>query len=376
MSNTLERFRLILGSAGADGTGQTLEDTAAEMDTALEALYELEHRKRFEYPAPAGDRKGDLGAGRPSIARWLGDIRRYFPQSVVEVMQKDALAHPKMRDQMLMDPVILEQAVPDIHLAATLLELSHLMPAETKETARRVVNALVEELLKKWQQKTITALQGAVQRQARRKRPRPAEIDWHATIRKNLRHYQPRQRTLIPEVRIGYGRKMRRAVKDLVLCLDQSGSMGTSVVYCSIFASVLASVPALHTRLIAFDTEVAELTEALANPTDLLFGVQLGGGTDIGRALQYCLHTIQRPQDTILVLLSDLFEGADPRLLHETARQLHQRGVHLICLLALDDEGTPAYHREHAAFFASLGCPVFASTPDRFPDLMAAAVEA
>jgi hypothetical protein len=371
----LQRFRLILGGQESEGTGQVLEGDTASMDAALEALYELDRKKRFEYPDARTARKGDLGTSQPQIARWLGDIRKYFPQSVVEVIQKDALAHPRMREKMLMDPEVLEQTVPDIHLVATLLELSHLMPAQTKATARRVVRKLVEELLEKLEQKTRTALTGALQRHTRRMRPRPSETDWPATIRKNLRHYQPEHRTLIPEVRIGYGRKMRRTMKELVLCLDQSGSMGTSVVYCSIFGAVLASIPALHTRLLAFDTEVADLTEALQDPVDILFGVRLGGGTDIGKVLQYCLRTIERPRDTVLVLLSDLFEGADPYVMRDAALQLHQAGVHLICLLALDDEGTPAYDHSHAAFFAALGCPVFACTPDQFPDLMAAAVE-
>jgi hypothetical protein len=373
--STLQRFRLILGGGQSDGTGEPLEGKAADMDAALEALYEFERRQRFEYtPSGEAPKRGGLEKSQPNIARWLGDIRRYFPQSVVQVIQKDALAHPKLKERLLFDTEILEQATADIHLVATLLELSKLMPSKTKDTARKVVQKVVDELLQKISQKTISAIAGAIQRHIRNRRPKISEINWNITIQKNLQHYQPDYRTIIPEILIGNGHKNRRSVKDIVLCLDQSGSMGTSVVYTGVFGAVLASIPSIHTRLIAFNTEVADLTEDLKDPVDLLFGVQLGGGTDIGRALHYCQQTIQRPQDTILVLISDLFEGGDTRLLHTIIAELLHAGVQIICLPALGDDGTPAYDHENAAFLASLDIPVFACTPDRFPDLMAAAI--
>jgi len=252
--------------------------------------------------------------------------------------------------------------------------MSKLMPSKTKDSARKVVKKVVEALLEKLEQKTIAAISGAAQRHVRNRRPRVAEINWNVTIRKNLQHYQPDYKTIIPEVLIGHGRKNRRAVKDIVLCLDQSGSMGTSVVYSGIFGSVLASIPTIHTRLIAFNTEVVDLTEDLKDPVDLIFGVQLGGGTDIGRALHYCQQTITRPQDTILVLISDLFEGGDVRFMQTMITELIRAGVQIIGLPALGDDGTPGYDHANAAFLASLDIPVFVCTPDLFPDLMAAAI--
>ncbi|RYY93270.1 MAG: VWA domain-containing protein, partial [Chitinophagaceae bacterium] len=199
------------------------------------------------------------------------------------------------------------------------------------------------------------------------------EINWHATIQKNLKHYQPEYKTIIPETRIGYGRK-RTALKDVVLCLDQSGSMGASVVYSGIFGSVLASLPALNTRMVVFDTAVADLSEDLDDPVELLFGVQLGGGTDINAALTYCKSVISRPADTVLVLITDLYEGGNEREMRKRMTEIVASGTQLVVLLALSDDGAPGYDHTNAQFLAGLGVPVFACTPDKFPDLMAAAL--
>lgn len=370
----LTRWRLILGGGDSDGTGSPLPSEDEGMDAALEALYEFERRKKFRYEGVA-DRKGGSGSSNPAIARWLGDIRRYFPQSVVQVIQKDALRMPGLQQKMLLDPTVLEEATPDIHLVATLLELKHLMPAQTRETGRKVVQKVVDDLLEKLRHRTVQAITGVLNKQARRRNPRLRDTDWNATIRKNLKHYQPNYRSIIPEVRVGYGHKNRRATKDIILCLDQSGSMGTSVVYSGIFGAVLASLPGVRTRMVAFDTQIADLTEHLEDPVELLFGVQLGGGTDINNALAYCQRLITNPEDTIFILLSDLFEGGDVVRMQARCTEMVQSGVQMICLPALSDDGAPAYDRELARFLATLNIPVFACTPDRFPDLMAAAIE-
>ena len=371
-NDTLKRWRLILGGAEADGTGVGLQGEEAGMDAALGALYEFERTKSFDYPAQK--EAGGSGKSQPSVARWLGDIRQYFPQSVVQIMQNDALKQPELQRKLMFEPEILEQATPDVHLVATLMELGKLIPAKTRDTARRVVQHVVEDLMRRLEQKTIQAVTGALHRGARNRRPRISEMDWNTTIRKNLRHYQPEYKTIIPETRIGFGRKNRKSLKDIVLCLDQSGSMGTSVVYSGIFGAVLASVPTVKTQMVVFDTAVADLTEELKDPVDLLFGVQLGGGTDINLALQYCQNIITKPNDTILVLITDLYEGGDARKMQQRMEDIVQSGVQLIVLLALNDDGSPSYDRQNAHFLAGLDVPVFACTPDLFPELMAAAI--
>ncbi len=214
---------------------------------------------------------------------------------------------------------------------------------------------------------------GSLNRSSRNRRPRHQEINWHLTILKNLKHYQPNYKTIIPETRIGYGKK-RRSLKDVILCLDQSGSMGTSVIYSGIFGAVMASLPAIQTKMVVFDTNVVDLTEELTDPVELLFGVQLGGGTDIQRALTYCQQIVQRPNDTVLVLITDLFEGGNQEEMRKRAKSLVEAGVQVIILLALNDDGAPSYDHGNAEYMASLGIPVFACTPDKFPDMMAAAL--
>ncbi len=375
-TETLKRWRLILGGDEAEGTGCTLTGADAQMDSALSALYEFERKRKFDYKSPqdGGNRKGGSEGSNPSVARWLGDIRNYFPQSVVQVMQGDALRQPELQRKLMLEPEILEQATPNVALVANLMELGKLIPSKTKDTARRVVQKVVEELIQKLEQKTVQAISGALNKSTRNKRPRYNEIDWNTTIRKNLKHYLPEYRTIIPEERIGYGRKSKRSLKDVVLCLDQSGSMGASVVYSGIFGAVMASLPQIKTQMVVFDTEVVDLTEDLKDPVELLFGVQLGGGTDINKALKYCQTIISKPDDTILVMITDLCEGGDETQMRKRIEELVSEGVQVICLLALDDSGAPYFDTHNAKFLANLGVPVFACTPDIFPDMMAAAI--
>lgn len=355
----MRKWRLILGGQQNDGTGISLNERDVQMDKTLEALYD-------------SNRQGGLGASSPNVARWLGDIRTFFPSSIVQVMQQDAL-HRLNLTRMLFEKEMLQNVEPDIHLVATLMTLSKVIPDKTKDTARMVVRKVVDELLRKLSQPTQQAIIGSVNRSVRNRRPRHNEINWHATILKNLKHYQPGYKTIIPETKIGHGRK-RNSLKDVVLCIDQSGSMGTSVVYSGIFGSVMASIPAIKTKMVVFDTAVTDLTEELVDPVELLFGVQLGGGTDINLALSYCKQIITKPSDTVLVLITDLYEGGDQAKMRKRALELVSAGVQVVVLLALNDEGAPFYDHDNAQYFSNLGIPVFACTPDKFPDLMAAAL--
>ena len=358
-ASDLRKWRLILGAQGQSETVYDLDTLDLKIDRTLEALYE-------------SDRKGGLGASSPNVSRWLGDIRTFFPSSVVQVMQRDALMRLNLT-QMLLEKETLENIEPDVNLVVTIMTLSRVIPDKTKDTARQVVRRVVDQLVNKMAEPTRSAIIGSLSRSQRNNRPRQNEINWNATIRRNLKHYQPEYKTIIPEVLAGYGRK-RSALKDIILCLDQSGSMGTSVVYSGIFGSVMASVPAVKTRMIVFDTAVVDLTEQIVDPVDLLFGVQLGGGTDINAALTYCLQTLTKPADTILVLITDLYEGGNENEMRRRAVELTAAGVQLIVLLALNDDGAPSYDHSNARFMADIGVPVFACTPDKFPELMAAAL--
>lgn len=354
------RWRLILGGNEADGTGCRLSGLDQKMDHALEALYD-------------SDRKAGLGSSAPNVSRWLGDIREYFPTSVVQVMQRDALERLDMK-RMLMEPELLEGLQPDVHLVADLIALSGSIPAKTRDTARQVVRRVVDEVMQRVAQPTRQAVHGALNRAARNRRPRHHDIDWPRTIRANLKHYQPDYRTIVPETRIGFGRR-RQSMRHVVLCIDQSGSMAASVVYSAIFGAVLASMPAVSTSLVVFDTSIVDLTDQLDDPIDLLFSTRLGGGTDINRAVAYCQQLIRAPHDTIFVLISDLYEGGVETEFMRRAASLVASGVQFLTLLALSDEGAPAFNAALASQLATLGVPAFACTPDKFPELLAAAIQ-
>lgn len=367
-SERLRRWRLVLGGAEADGTGQGLDGDDAGRDSVLDALYGDGDGSR------AGGRGAGLGRSSPRVARWLGDIRSYFPASVVSVLQRDAMERLGLA-QLLLEPELLGAVQPDIHLVGTLLALRRAIPEHSRETARSVVRSVTDQLEARLAAPTRQAVTGALHRAARTRRPRQGDIDWGRTIAANLRHYQPELGTVIPERLVGHGRRSPQVLREVILCLDQSGSMAASVVYSSVFGAVLASVRSLSTRLVAFDTAVVDLTEELDDPVDVLFGVQLGGGTDIAGALTYCAGRVTRPRDTVLVLVSDLFEGGDAEEMLRVAGSLVACGVTVVVLLALSDDGAPAYDHDHAAAFAALGVPAFACTPDLFPELMAAAIE-
>lgn len=366
----LRRWRLVLGGPADESLGKA-EGRDGAMDAALAALYDAgadgEDGRRTA-------RSAGLGGSAPRVARWLGDIREYFPSTVVQVMQADAIERLDLT-RLLLEPEMLEAVEPDVHLVGTLLSLNRVMPAKAKDAARTVVRRVVDELEKRISQKTRTAVSGALNRAARINRPRHADIDWDKTIRANLKHYQAEQRTVIPERLVGYGRRTTAVQRDVVLCVDQSGSMAASVVFSGVFAAVLASMRSLRTSLVVFDTAVVDLTDQLSDPVEVLFGTQLGGGTDINRAIAYSQQLISRPRDSIFVLISDLYEGGVREQMLRRVAEMTTAGVQVVVLLALSDEGAPAYDHENAAALAALGVPAFACTPDAFPDLMAAAIE-
>ena len=254
-----------------------------------------------------------------------------------------------------------------------MISLKSVIPKKTKETARAVVKKVVDELQKKLRNPMREAVTGALSRSVHNYRPKFSEINWHSTIKRNLKHYQKEYNTIIPHSLIGYGRK-GQALKEVILVVDQSGSMASSVVYASVFGAVMASLKSLRTHMVVFDTAVVDLTKDLDDPVDILFGTQLGGGTDINKALGYAQTLIKSPSDTILVLISDLYEGGNKTSMLKKVHQIKSSGVQFITLLALNDEGAPMYDRSIAASFAAIDVPSFACTPDQFPPLMAAAI--
>lgn len=364
------RWTLALGVDEGEGGGAALTADDRRMSTALGALYDdVEDDEGKKGP-------GSLSRSAPKVAKWLGDIREFFPTPVVQVIQKDAFERKGLR-QLMLEPEFLASLEADVELVADLVSMRDVMPAKAKDTARIVVRKVVDELMKRLERRTAETIRGSIDRSRKTNRPRFADIDWHRTIQANLRHYLPDRRTIIPEKLIGFMRRMKRIVDidEVVLCVDQSGSMGTSVVYSSIFAAVMASLPVVRTRLVCFDTVVHDMTDQLTDPVDVLFGIQLGGGTDINGAVGYCEKLIDRPAKSHLVLITDLYENGVRSGLLERLARIKASGVNVIVLLALTDKGRPAYDADLGGEVAGLGIPVFACTPDQFPGLMATALK-
>lgn len=369
------RWRLILGKgeattedggAGEPGSGgeraadEPLSGRDAALDEALEALY-------------GEGRGGDLSASMPDVARWLGDVRNYFPEPVAQVMQRDALARLTTR-QLVEHPELLAQVEPDAALAAQLLSLRKVMPEQTLETARQVVAQVVRDLVKRLDFPLRQAAAGSLNRAGRRHRPRRlAEINWARTVQANLRHYQPAQQTVVPEKLVGYGRR-QVTLRDVILLVDASASMATSVVYAGVAAAVLASIPSLAARLVLFDTAVVDVSDQLGDPVEMLFGLRLGGGTNIDKALTYARGAITRPRDTVVVLISDLFEGGNKDGVVRQVGEMLADGVAVVVLLALNDQGAPRYDTALAQRLADLGAPAVACTPDEFAAVMGRAL--
>ena len=369
------RWRLVLGkgedqsegggSGGQGSGGERPEETPlsgrdAALDEALEALY-------------GEARGGDLSASMPDVARWLGDVRDYFPEPVAQIIQRDALARLTTR-QLVEHPELLAQVEPDAALAAQLLSLRKVMPEQTLETARQVVAQVVRDLVKRLDFPLRQAAAGSLNRAGRRHRPRRlAEINWARTVQANLRHYQPAQQTVVPERLVGYGRR-QATLRDIILLVDASASMATSVVYAGVAAAVLASIPSLAARLVLFDTAIADVSDQLGDPVEMLFGLRLGGGTNIDRALTYARGAITRPRDTVVILITDLFEGGSKEGVVRQVGEMLADGVAVVVLLALNDQGAPRYDTALAQRLADLGAPAFACTPEGFAEVMGKAL--
>jgi hypothetical protein len=374
----LRRWRLILGKDAqqpldqmCQGGGCGLSGGDAEMDAALAAIYD-------EVPDEEGDspkqRSAGLGSSAPRLAKWLGDIRTYFKEDVVSVIQADAIER-KGLTQLLFEPETLKSVQPNIQLVGTLMSLKGRIPERTKETARMVVAAVVEEVKKKLEQRLRQAVLGALNRKEHSPLPSANAIDWKWTIGRNLKNYRPEVGTIVPEKVYFYSRAQRSNAWTVIVDMDQSGSMADSVVYGAICGSIFASLPALDTHVVAFDTEVVDLTEKCGtDPVDMIFGVQLGGGTDINKSVAYCEKFITEPKKTLFILITDLFEGGNEAQLVRRLGEMRASGVKAICLLALSDAGAPSYDENLARKLAALGIPCFACTPAKLPDLVEGAL--
>lgn len=378
----MTRWRLILGqSAEAQLAGYSpegsvqLSEEEMIMDRALAAIYDNTNSDTEAGGSSTGQRGAGQGKSAPRLAQWLGDVRTFFPEDVVSIIQNDAMERKGWK-QLLFEPEVLATVKPDIQLVGTLMSLKGKIPEKTKDTARMLVQAVVDELIKRLNEDIRRAVTGALNRRQHTPLPSLSGIDWKRTIQRNLKNYDSSRRQIIPEKFYYFDRARRNKEWTVIVDIDQSGSMAESVIWASVIGSIFASIPSLDTRVVVFDTEVVDLTEQCANdPVDMLFGIQLGGGTDIHKSVAYCEQFIEEPKKTLFIIISDLYEGGNQAGLIRRMRELRESGVKTMCLLALSDEGRPFYDERVAKLLSRDGTPCFACTPALLPQLVEGALK-
>ena len=369
-NQNMTRWRLILGGDSKAFSNVGLGEKESIMDAALAAIYDSDSSEK------GGGKKGaGLGPSAPNLAKWLTDVRTFFPQDVVSVIQADAIER-KGLTKLLLEPETLKNVQPDISMVGTLMALKGQIPEKSKETARQLVKEVVDEIMKRMEQDLRKAVTGALNKKAHSPISNFSATDWKRTINRNLKNYDTEKKRLIPEKFYFFERSQKQKSWTVILDIDQSGSMCDSIVYSSVMGSIFASIPALDTHVVAFDTEITDLTELCKNdPVDMLFGVQLGGGTDINKSVTYCQSLIQNPRKTMFILISDLYEGGVRTGLLRRLSEMHADGVKVITLLALSDRGKPDYDPNLAKEISKLGIACFACTPDRLPELVEGALK-
>ena len=367
--NKINRWRLILGQeANEKLNSPTLSQEEYTMDTALAAIYDGTN-------SSGNEGQGGLGPSAPNLAKWLGDVRNLFPKDIVSVIQADAIERKGLKN-LLFEPETLANIKPDISMVGTLMALKGHIPEKSKAAARELVQAVVDDIMKRLEQDLQRAVTGALNKKEHTPIPNLAGTDWKRTITKNLKNYNKEHKKIIPERFYFFERQKRNKEWTVILDIDQSGSMADSIIYSSVMGAIFASMPALDTHVVVFDTEVVDLTETVRqDPVDMLFGIQLGGGTDINKSVGYCSKLITNPKKTLFILISDLYEGGVEAGLLRRLEQMKESEVTCIVLLALSDRGTPEYDRNLGQKIANLGIPSFACSPDVLPELIEAALK-
>lgn len=373
-NDRLRRWRLILGSEAQKrmegmGDGPDLSQEDLMMDTALDAIYNRD--MKFGFGGGAGK-----GASSPQISRWLGDVRTLFDKDIVKIIQSDAMERCGLK-QLIFEPKLLENIEPDMHMASMILTLKDQIPKKSKENAREFIRKIVEQINALLETDLKRAVTASINRKLHSPIPSASALDFQTTIRKGIKDYNTKLKKIIPQKYYFFERSATTAANKytVILDIDQSGSMGESVIYSSIMSCILASMSAIKTKVVAFDTNIVDLSEKCEDPIDLLFGFTLGGGTDIEKSIKYCTKYIENPKKTIFFLISDLEEGGNRAGLLRRLTQMKEDGVIVICLLAISDSGKPYYDANMAQRIANNGIPCFAAAPQMLPRLLEKAMK-
>ncbi|MBP1568632.1 MAG: VWA domain-containing protein, partial [Oscillospiraceae bacterium] len=353
-----------------DGFGGTpLSEEELLMDSALSQIYGASGSG-----SDGAGKSGGRGRSIPHLTKWLGDLRSLFSPMEIKVIQKDAIEKKGLK-QLLLEPEMLNDLVPDVSTASLLIMLKDQIPEKSKDNARQYIAKIVEDINRRLADDLRRSVTSALNRREHSPIPSAAALDYKLTIRRNLKNYDPERKVLLPERFYFYERASKTASRTVILDIDQSGSMGESAIYSSVMGCILASIRAVKTHIVAFDTAVHDLTDLCADPVELLYGIQLGGGTDINNSVAYCEELITEPEKTTMFIVTDLYEGGNRAQLIHRLSDLKSSGVNVVILLAISDSGKPCFDSGLAEKAAELQIPCFACPPEKLPDLLDAALK-
>ena len=362
----LRRWRMVLGGYAQPAfDGVQLGAGDARADRALDYLYAREMEARGLRRGK--DRTGSLDPSQLTALGWLAEVRALFPQSVFETIQAHAIDGLGM-SELLSDPKVLDALEPNRDLLKAILSFKGRANPQVQDKIREIARHVIEEILARLRPRVLQALSGHVSRFRRSQRQSMQTFDWRATLRDNLKNYDPARGVIVADRLRFFARSERRMPWRIILCVDQSGSMLDSTLYAAVMAAILTGLPSLDVRLVVFDTSVVDLSSEAGDPVSVLMSIQLGGGTNIARAVTYCEQLVEQPTRTVFVLLSDFCEGGPVSPLIAAVRRLNAARVTLLGLAALGEGGAPEYDRSTAERLQAAGMAVAALTPDRFAD--------
>lgn len=363
----LNRWRLVLGKYAADQIGfSSGELQYMEMEDVLDYLYAREYGEEQEVRK---ERRGGQAGSALTVPSWIERIRKLFPKQTVEIMERHALEKYGMTE-LLTDPEVLCRLEPNQELLKTILSLKHMMKGEVLALAREIARKVADELTKKMEQELKKSFFGLLDRTSSSPVKSARNLDIKKTIRMNLKNYDTDREQLVLKQVYFHSRMKRYHRWRVIICVDESGSMLDSVIHSAVMAGIFARLPMLDTRLVIFDTSVVDLSGHVEDPVETLMSIQLGGGTNIAGALSYCEGLIEFPYRTMVVLVSDLYEGGGYQNLYGISRGIVESGAKLVVLTALDMNANPNYDRNAAAMLASLGAHVGAMTPEQLAEWM------
>lgn len=361
----LNRWRLILGSFSdrslSFGGSEKQQLMMMDMEQMLDYLY---GRGQGEDVRQEGGREGGQGASMLTAAEWITKVRRLFPKQTAEVLEKHALDEFKMTE-LITDKEVLEKMKPDMDLLKAVLQLKHLMSGAVLETAKAIARKIAEELRKKLENDVKRSILGRIDRNSSSPVHSARNLDIKKTVRRNLKNYDAERGQLILKDIYFSNRVKRFNNKTVIIAIDESGSMLGSVIYSAVMAQIISSLPFATVKLVIFDTSIVDLSDEADDPAQVLMSVQLGGGTNIGAALAYCEQLITTPSDTIVICVTDLYEGFPVSRLLNTAGNIIGSGAKLDFLTALDENADPAYDKALGQKLADMGAFVGALTPDQ-----------